>query len=211
MVEAQVAHAVVAHPDRLEVADWLQASVEAEVYSIDWETRGERWNHQHALKRLISETDAEHLVLLEDDAILCPGYHEALDGFLSALTSPVASLYLGTGSWAMEAPATHAPRLQLLVERAERHGVPYVTADRLWHGVAVVLHRSVAEDVLDHMQRRPWPTDAAIGSWCRRNRIEVPHAHPSLVDHADGPSVTQHPDGRIDRGVRRAWRVMNQG
>lgn len=72
----------------------------------------------------------------------------------------------------------------------------------LIHGVAYILPRP--GDVLKTLG--DGPIDFAIGNaWRKLTGRNVIYTIPSLVDHADGPSVELHADGQPRREVRKAW------
>lgn len=198
--------AIVAHPARLDDANALSDRVQADYLSLDHESRGERWNHQHALAALI-DTDADWLVLLEDDAVPCSDFRDRLDDVLATAPGSLVSLYLGTGRWAGHDHRIHAGVVHRLIARADRDGTGWIRADGMWHAVGIAVRREQAKRLLRHLRSNGQPTDQAISAWCKYTRTPVHYTHPSLVDHADGPTVTDHPDKQPRREARRAWRM----
>jgi hypothetical protein len=51
------------------------------------------------------------------------------------------------------------------------------------------------------------PIDENIGQWSRRQGWPIAYTVPSLVDHADGPTLITHPDGAEREPGRVAWRT----
>jgi hypothetical protein len=43
--------------------------------------------------------------------------------------------------------------------------------------------------------------------WSTRNNVEVAYTVPSLVDHADGPTLVQHRDSSVREPGRVAWKT----
>ncbi|WP_159794481.1 hypothetical protein [Puerhibacterium puerhi] len=201
-----VAIAVVAHPARAAMASDLFDAVAGNVLALDVDGRGEQANHQAALEALL-DVDADWLVLLEDDAVPAPRFRTQLAAALADAGDAVVSLYLGTGRWAGTIPAAHEPVVRRLVADADAVGARWITADALWHAVGFAVPRRAARELLAHLRADILPTDQAVTSWCQRTATPVRYTWPSLVDHLDGPTVTQHPDGQPRREARRAWRV----
>ncbi|QZH58865.1 hypothetical protein K1X22_21805 [Mycolicibacterium farcinogenes] len=50
------------------------------------------------------------------------------------------------------------------------------------------------------------PIDEAITQWAKKQDIGIAYTVPSLVDHRDEETVTQHPDGITRTRPRRAVR-----
>lgn len=205
-----LAIAVVAHQRRAHAARQLAEQVGA---TITWDAgKGEQDTHQRALAGLL-DTDAAHLLLLEDDALPVPDFHARVPRDLAELPPRhLASGYLGTGRGAGILPSQWDPMAARLLARAEGHGDHWVTADAMWHAVAMAIPRTAAPGLLAHLTARPHlPTDQGVTHWARANRWRV--AYPvasSWVDHADGPTVTTHPDGQARTQARHALRLAGR-
>ena len=204
MTGSTVAIGIVAHPARIDDANRLAADVAADVVLVDHDEFGERWNHQQVLAWLIDNTEADWLVVLEDDAIPHPQLRELLPGILDdSPDNRLVSLYLGTGRWAGLRGERADAHVGQLVADADRAGARWVVADSLWHAVAIAVDRIYAGSLLTHLQRDPRPTDRAAGAWAQRCRFPVRYTHPSLVDHRDGPRLVPNGAATV---ARHAWR-----
>lgn len=201
-----IAVGIVAHPSRQAMADKLARTVQADALSYDHHAAGERANHQSVIETLL-EHDTDWVVLLEDDAVPCPDFRTHLVDALTHAPQGVVSLYLGTGRWAGTAPRHHQQVVRGLVEDADQEGARWITTTALWHAVGVAVRREQAASLLAHLHTSTTPTDEAITAWCRATHTPVHYTWPSLVDHHDGPTVTQHPDQQPRTQGRRAWRV----
>jgi hypothetical protein len=203
-----LAIAVVAHQRRAAAAQRLAEQVGA---TITWDRgKGEQDTHQRALVSLL-DTDARHLLLLEDDALPAPDFHTRVHTDLALLPPRhLASGYLGTGRGAGVPPARWDPMVTHLLAQAEGARHHWVVAPAMWHAVAMLIPRTVATDLHGWLRARPRaPTDQAVTTWVRAHGWHV--AYPvasSWVDHDDGPTVTQHPDHQPRTQPRRAWRMV---
>lgn len=191
--------AVVSHVARQEAARDLAAAVGADHISVDDGTLGCRANHLAAWGWHVAHPADWHVVL-EDDAVPVEGFRDQLDAALAVAPANIVSLYLG-GGYADDAWTSAA------VDRAVRTGAHWlVTHGRVLSAVALAVRTPLVELMaleLTHMYKSQ-AVDRALGLWARSNAHEVAYAVPSLVDHADGPSLVL-PHRR--RAPRRAFRV----
>lgn len=202
-----VTHAIVAHTSRRSMAQALSMQTQGRIFWDDG-SLGEQRNHARALAWLAG-APTPWVTLLEDDALPCPAYLDAQARCLAdAPPHHLVSEYLGTGRWAGTHPQHHAPRVRALVARAERTGQRWITAAELWHAVAVSLPVEAAAAAVPDLGGHT-PTDQALTRWASRAGWRVAYAWPSLVDHADTPTVTAHPDAQPRVEQRRAWRVKS--
>lgn len=195
---------IVAHPKRQTQAEQLAHQVGAQVLVFDTETRGEQWCHQQTLRQLIETTDADWLILIEDDAIPCADFRNVLETYLSDAPHGILSLYLGTSAWAGESRTLNAPKVAGLVETANNANQRWITTTNLWHAVAIAIPAELAPQILHHLSQSPDHTDRAIGKWCQNNTTPVHYTWPSLVDHQEIQSINSP---ARDIGPRQAWKV----
>lgn len=158
-------------------------------------------NHLRAWDHL-SRQATDWSLVLEDDAILCPGFDHQLREVLSHAPGPVVSLYLGRG---------RPPQWQRKAARAVATDWPYIACTSLLHAVAVAIRTDwLVGERPAHRGREAGggminaattaaveggkPIDEAITEWCKHEAIPVFYSNPSIVDHnAALPSVAQHP------------------
>lgn len=193
--------AIVAHTARLEQADKLAATVNANAVLVDDGTLGCNANHRRAWEH-VAERDADWSVILEDDAQPVDGFLSQLDQVLAVAPSSVVSLYLGKLR-----PPHWQDRIRRTLHTADAH---WLTAPTLLHAVAVCIRTELLPAMLHGTPtRKPInphkPIDEAIGTWARHNGIRVAYSNPSLVDHKDDGTLVQHPDGRPRKPGRVAW------
>lgn len=193
MVETQVKFVVVGHHTRTGQAQRLAALLDAHLL-IDDGNHGANWNHRRALEWAAEQTC--RVVVLEDDAIPVHGFINKITHWLARFPDSLISFYLGTSRPPQWQP-TIAAKLSSCRET--------LTLPTLIHGVCYSIPQNELAGILAR-----WPhhlaADFAIGrAWGR----EVVYLSESLVEHADGPSVERHPDGKPRTEARRAWSLAD--
>lgn len=177
MVAAQVSYSVVAHPKRLQAAYQLAKATGGQVV-LD-HGRGSNANHDAAWER----AGGDWHVVLEDDAILVPGFTAQVTAALAAVPAEGAvSFYVGTG----RPKPTEAPRA---IEAARRSNAHWVKAQASYWGVALALPTYLVPDMLGYVQHSTLPYDVRFGLWLRSRKLPCWYTVPSLVDHSDNPSL----------------------
>lgn len=195
-----IAIGIVAHTRRASQAQQLAAAVAADTMSVDPGTIGPTANHR-AVWKACADLGADWTVVLEDDAVPAQDFRQQLAAMLDTAPTPVVSLYLGTGRPPQWQPwALHAVKL------ATKTDACHIRARRLLHAVGVAIRTDLVEDMLAHTAGTT-PIDEAITDWAAGPAAaEISYCFPSLVDHADGPTVTRHRDGAPRTQPRKAWR-----
>jgi hypothetical protein len=196
-----IAYRIVAVPEREERAHALAVAVGGQVV-LDVNHDGAFPNHVRALQ---SAGDATHLVVLEDDAILCDDFTQHVARLIEERPDHLLGLYVGR----MFPKRPQAMIGQLVMSEPRWLDHPQVT-DRLRWGVGYVMPVKDLPAVLAHLEtvpQHPWiDTDGRIGRWhAERGLLSYPY--PSPVDHDDNlPSTTsQHETGRV------AWAHCQEG
>ena len=203
---------IVAHIDRLYQAEALADTVNAEYINVDDGTLGCNANHKRVWKHLHTHASDEWLIVLEDDAVPVNDFLAQAHAALAQAPTPVVSFYLGRH---------HIPTLdvehdkQQAILKAEAADASWITSRELHHAVAVAIRRGYAEAMLHHVDQIGdfFPIDEAIGHWARNNGIDISYTWPSLIDHADMPTLFRHhdklprPPGRVAyrTGTRTTW------
>ncbi|MBF6515251.1 hypothetical protein IU421_13270 [Nocardia cyriacigeorgica] len=197
-----VAFGVVAHQARraaaLALADPLGAYV-----SLDDGVLGAEANHLRVWE-VLADASAEWVCVLEDDAVPSPNFLAQITAALTVAPSPVVSLYLGRAR-----PPGVQSRIQGAIRRLDAEGACWITADRMLHAVGICVRANLTDDMLVHLRRAPdrFPADERYNTWLRVRRHRVAYAVPSLVEHADGPTLIDHPDRQARTEPRHAWRA----
>lgn len=188
---------VVAHTSRVAEAKALTRMVGADFVSVDNGILGGDANHV-AVQRHLAGLGGDWSVVLEDDAVVVPGFREQLASALEVAPGPVVSLYLGRLR-----PPQYQRRLGLMTAHADKAGACWLSAPHMLHAVGYAIRRDVLPSLLEFDCDSP--ADERIGLW--RGGEPVFYCWPSLVDHADLPTVTAHPDGQVRCPGRVAWRA----
>ena len=192
---------IVAHTARLTQAEHLADLVAADYISVDDGTLGCNGNHKKVWTWLNNHTD-EWAIVLEDDSLPTPDFRDQASQALAVTPSPVVSFYLGKH---------HMPTLdierdkQQAITKAQAADAHWITSRQLLHAVAVAIHKDHIAAMLAHITQLPelFPIDEAITHWATSNTIDVAYTWPSLVDHADHPTLFRHldklprPPGRV--------------
>jgi hypothetical protein len=187
--------AVVAHPARLAAAEQLASELGAHLV-VDRLGEGEWPTHARALA-WAAQQDAAHALIVQDDAVPVPGLLEHVGAAVAAYPDGPIGLYVGRSRPRPEQVAR-------AVRRADEIGASWLEANTLLWGVATVLPAADLAGLLAWGKRCHLPYDQRIGCWYRNQRRPVRYTWPSLVDHADGPSLLA---GGARTVLRVAWRT----
>lgn len=199
-MRAMISWAVVAHTARLDEATTLAKTIGA-VVTLDHGDTGAGANHLRAWD-LTTDVDSEWAAVLEDDAQPVPDFTTQAEAALSAAPEPVVSFYLGRTR-----PVRWQDRISLGCIQADRAGAHWLTTTHTLHAVALAIHTDLREDWMDWANSSDLPPDERMAAWCLARGHRVAYTWPSLVDHADGPTLVQHTRTGNTIGPRIAWRT----
>jgi hypothetical protein len=167
---------------------------------------GEWDTHSRAWEAHLGQDELTHGLVLEDDALPCQGM---VDGALAAIqrfpTSAI-SLYFGQH----ENPYSRTSRVRrarnAVTLAQDFDDVSWISTPGLWWGVAVILPVAWIEPMLAYWQpRKTGLYDERISKWLiMHEKGPVYNTWPSLVDHADGPSLLR----RHRKSGRRAFQTV---
>lgn len=193
-----ISFAVVGHTARIVEATDLARTVNAAV-TMDDGRLGADGNHLLAWADT-RRRESEWAVVLEDDAQPVARFLEQVDLALAAAPADVVSFYLGRGR-----PARWQYVIPGALNQADQCHAHWITTDHMLHAVAVAMRTRLREDWLSWAQSSVLPIDQRLGAWCRARGHTIAYTIPSLVEHADLPTLVR------DRGPRTrprcAWRT----
>lgn len=195
-----ISWAVVGHHARIVAATDLARQVGG-VVAMDDGTFGAARNHLRAWAETCT-LDAGWCGVLEDDAEPVDGFTEQAELALAAAPEPIVSFYLGQTRphrWNRE-------RIPPAIRRADRHGAHWLVSTHVLHAVAIAMCTQLRDDWLDWAHASKLPIDERLTAWAIARDHKVAYAWPSLVDHADGPTLVAHAPTTVT-GPRRAWRT----
>ncbi|WP_112197039.1 hypothetical protein [Rahnella sp. NRRL B-41462] len=195
MVSPQVTFCVVGHHKRRDMATRLADTLHAQLM-IDEGDHGSNWNHRRAIE-WASQQDCR-VVILEDDALLLPGFSESVSEWVTRFPDHLISFYLGTGR-----PPQYQQQIATRLIDADKRQGDHIIIGRLIHGVCYSPPVSGIAKILSNWNRNQ-AADYSVGDALGG---EVIYPCYSLVDHADGASVERHPDNEPRSERRRAWRL----
>lgn len=200
MSALQVSYAVMAHPDRDRPSHALAWLLGAQLIVDDG--RGENATGDRAWAdgwcRSDGSESAWHVVM-QDDARPVATIHEQAPAALAAAPTPVVSFYLGTSY-----PEHTIAPARVAMLKADEDRAAWITAPRLFWGVAVAIRTELVPDMLRTVRRSRRPYDERISRWAEQAGHRVSYTWPSLVDHADGESLVR---SRPRRKPRVAYRT----
>ncbi len=186
---------VVAHPARRPAAEELAADLAAHLV-VDEHQHGEWPTHARALT-WAGEQDATHALIVQDDAVPVPRLLGHVAAAVDAHPDGPIGLYVGRS-------CPRPAQVERAVRQADEVGASWLEANTLLWGVATVLPVQDLPPLLAWCRRVRLPYDQRLGSWYRNQQRPVRYTWPSLVNHADWPSLT---GGRARRPARVAWRA----
>lgn len=173
--------AVVAHQKRYDMAFKLATDVQADEVFMDDGFKGEWRNHEYAWKAA-ARSGMTHACILQDDAIPIEDFREHALRAAEEKPDSLISLYTGT----------HRPRKEQVehaIKIAQGTDASWLTANTLMWGVGVIAPVYRIEDILSKAQESKLPYDQRIGYVFEEFNEPVYYTFPSLIDHADEPTV----------------------
>jgi GR25 family glycosyltransferase involved in LPS biosynthesis len=193
---------VVAHEKRITEAKHLYDKVGADVLMVDDKQQhlGCDANHRRTWHALTT-TQAEWLVVLEDDAQPVPDFTNQLQQALAVAPTHIISLYLGR-----QYPSHWQPAIARTTTEANQTDAHWITTDAAIHAVGLAIHTTLVPHMLQH-QRTHLPIDQAITKWAQQHNHPIAYTWPSLINHADLPTLVRHPDGITRTQGRIAWQT----
>lgn len=196
----RISYAVMAHPKRARAAVLLSDVLGGCPIAVDDVGYGETVNGDRAWAAY--NPDAEWHVVMQDDAVPVPQITDRVRAALTYAPRGLVSLYTGTGR-----PKSVQAAVGRAIARADENGTAWLAHPKLLWGVAVAMPTALIPGFLAWGERVHAPYDQRLSMF---GYTHLPtfamYTWPSLVDHADGPTLLDHPWGRPD-GPRRAWRT----
>lgn len=187
---------IIAHTSRMEMAHNLQSSLGTGNVWVDSGFLGEWKNHLRAWQHA-SMSDADYAIVLQDDAIPINDFLSHVEKAVEKRPDELISLYVGT----------HRPWKHETLEavaQADDVQASWLTARTLLWGVGVVLPTRLIPEMLEGCSKSRLPYDQRLGVWIEKSGRKVYYTWPSLVDHADAPTVAHkgpQPEPRVAHRV----------
>jgi GR25 family glycosyltransferase involved in LPS biosynthesis len=188
---------IVAHTSRTAQAKQLGRTVRSDFISIDNGLMGCDENH-YTVQKHLSALPATWSIVLEDDAIPVDDFRHQAEQALVMAPTPIVSFYLGK-----RRPPHWQNRVCNAVAQAANDDASWIISTHLLHAVGYAIKTELLPSLLDHTSDRP--SDEHITSWARRFGYLTSYTFGSLVDHADLPTIVDHPDGQPRGPGRKAW------
>lgn len=183
---------IMAHPERQEWAKLLSQELNAPIVydrkNNIWDTCRRAWLSQVSV-------GAEYTLVLQDDVILCSDFRAKAEAILAAQEADnVVSFYAGS-------------LLGNRIDKALREGEDFVLTGMIFNEVALCMKTEHIPEMVAYCDSREAKTDQEICNWCRKNRRNIYHPIPSLVDHRDEESIYKRVYNKPDKNaVRKAYK-----
>lgn len=190
---------VVAHTSRGAQANALAAAVNANLVSMDDGSMGCDSNHE-TVHRHLAGVASTWTVVLEDDAEPVDDFTDQLERALIMAPTPIVSLYYGRLR-----PPQWERRKAVALMQARAEDAHWIVGSHLLHAVGYAIRNELMPSLLTHMTTMP--VDQHISDWACQHGYLIAYTHPSLVDHADGPTIVDHPDQQPRSPGRKAHSV----
>ena len=200
-VPVSISVAVCGHYKRREMSESLASQLDCPI-SMDVGTRGSIANHDATL-RLAAEADADWLIAIEDDAQPVADFYDQAERALRECPAPIASLYFGY-------VGKRDPGMDYLLRTQDRH---WIMGTGLANAVCLAVHRTFYPQLMSLCtESNDLPADHRYSEAALQLGYDwVPHAYPSLVEHADVDSlIAGRPTPDFERkayavGGREVW------
>jgi hypothetical protein len=191
MVDAQVVTVIVAHQRRWFEAERLAIYTRGKFF-MDNGFLGEWKNTRRALAWGRSQ-GATHVVVLQDDAVPIPEFLTQVREAIKRRPDDVIGLYVGTGR-------PYAEEVLRAVQAARRSLASWLVSDGLIWGVGAVWPVPLIDHFLSwtDLWRHRLPYDQRALAWSQATGHRCYHTWPSLVNHADLPSVIKGRDHKLE-------------
>jgi hypothetical protein len=183
---------IVCDPRRAETAHQLQRELNEQGVKprMTWDERRDEWETHARAWSVPVPARRTHRLILQEDAVPC---RDLVPGVERALTSlppnTIVSLYFGFHS-AYRGPSERHRRAKAAARRARQLEPAWIEAPGTWWGVAIVLPVAFIAPALEFCEGRPEVYDTRLGRWIDHAGVgPVRYTWPSLVDHADEPSL----------------------
>lgn len=204
----EVTAGIVAHIDRRQRTNRLHAELSEQFPTALFEDTpaqglGCDYNHLRAWDETASMATSPWCAVFEDDAEPVPDLAYHLGQALFYSPAPIVSLYLGRG---------RPVHWQRRIGNAMRFDRPFIVTTHLLHCVAVCIRTELVHELIEdakvainHGVHKP--IDEALTEAIQNRNLPVAYTAPSLVQHADEPSLAEHRWGKHTSEPRVAWAV----
>ena len=181
---AKLSVAIAAHPKRKHLVDDLLFRLPWGTVAI-WDEGDNEWNtHERAWRAGLTKATS-HILVLQDDAVVCRDLVPALERGLEARSDhDIVSLYFGN--------AKNHPKIVRAVNRANEEDAGWIISSGTWWGVGIIIPTGLIPNMLEFCARRREVYDRRISIWCEHGPggpYPVYYPWPSLVDHLDEDSL----------------------
>lgn len=179
---------IVAHRLRADRVSALARQFPDALVSMDHQlpsAKGCADNHLSILKQMLYRSHDPWNIILEDDAVPVKGFAEQAASALDQSESPIVGLYLGTANPRSVTQQAVIPA----IEKARATDARWIISDRFLSGPGYAIRADAMQSLVAFLSRNGGPIDSRINDWAGMRRLDIWYTAPSLVDHADGPSL----------------------
>jgi len=187
---------LMAHRDRRDMVVELMDELDEAGPTVVWDEKGSRWDTMRRCL-LAGDREASHVVVVQDDAVLCSDFVPRSRACLEWAHKIPVSFYLGELQ-------PHTPEIvEYAIRKAEELDTPWVQMEGPWWTVAVAVPTAHIDALVAHGDQSAMPDHDDMRMTKYFNQVPLPTLYtvPSLADHRPGPSLS--PGRKPDRHAKR--------
>jgi hypothetical protein len=189
--------AMMAHPKRAEQVEQILARLDRDDVQVVWDERNSRWDTGKRAM-LAYDPGCSHHAVIQDDVLVCRDLFAGVEAALHQMPHDVPLCgYVGR-------VRPYAEMVTMAAAVARQRGASFLTMHTLNWGPLVVVPTDCIEEMVEHCDTLtdiPNYDRRLSRYWELQRHLLVWYTWPSLVDHADGPSLVP---GRIGTDRRKA-------
>lgn len=196
--------AMMAHPKRRALAEQILSRLDRQDVQVVWDEKDNRWDTGRRAM-LAYDPACSHHAVIQDDVLVCRDLFAGLRVALEHVPDnvPVCG-YVGR-------VRPYAEMVTLAAMRARAQGASWLQMHTLNWGPLIAVPTREIPDMIEHCDKL-----TEIANYDRRlsrfwelvRKVPIWYTWPSLVDHADGPSLVKGRFG-VDRSGRMVSRVAH--
>ncbi len=177
-----VSLAIMAHPSRKERAEALCDRLKPFNPVIVWDEKSSEW--ETGSRALLAYEDSDFHLVIQDDAVISGNFYVNVLAALDSIPSEsLISFYTGKVK-----PAVRQTGLAVAAAQVSKSS--WLKGQTLFWGVAIAVPTKYIEAIV--AQKSTHLYDRRVGEFFYKRYLPVWYTNPSIVDHAQEPSLVSH-------------------